>query len=283
MKVPLGFPEKKATNYADMILFNGKIYTVDKDFSMAGAVAIKNGRFLAVGDMDDVAPYEGPETEKIDLKGLPVIPGLMDSHIHFSQLGGMLTGDRSKIRNTTKAWLDSVAEEVARAKPGEWIQMPFPWGFDRELTAKVIDTVSPDNPVHFFTAPNRGLVNSKAMEVIGIRKGEKIERGSFDVDENGEPTGRLTGYANALGAKYGFPNMKAKIAGNARGPEAVETYKERIRAAMKAANKFGLTSVIQQGSNFNEYRAYRELAAAGESMVRAQAEIWMMFWDFIPL
>ncbi|MBW2610146.1 MAG: amidohydrolase [Deltaproteobacteria bacterium] len=278
------FAEGKATNYADMILFNGKIYTVDKDFSKANAVAIKTGRFLAVGSNDVVSRYEGPETEKIDLKGLAAIPGLMDTHIHFTSRGGMLTEKMS--RNTVESILEQIKEKVSKAKPGEWINTPYFWGFDKKLPAKVIDTVSPDNQVHMCGgAPHKGIMNSKAMEALGIRKGAKIDGGGFDVDENGEPTGIVRGYANVLGMQYYRDSWKNVIAGRrpSSPPFSVETYKERIRAAMKEVNMFGLTSINQQGANFTECRAFREIASAGESTVRAQADIWMMIFDYIPL
>ncbi|MBW2610147.1 MAG: amidohydrolase [Deltaproteobacteria bacterium] len=274
----------KSTNYADMILHNGNIYTVDEDFSKAGAVAIKNNRFLAVGNMDDVSRYEGPETEKIDLKGLSVIPGLMDTHFHFTARGEMLTATWS--RNTVESILDQIKEKVSQAKPGEWINVGYPWGFDTKLPAKVIDTVSPDNPVHMCGgAPHRGIVNSKAMEVLGIKKGAKIDGGGFNVYENGEPTGGVTGYVNALGMQYYREGWKHVIEGRRpSSPHAgIETYKGRIRAAMKEANMFGLTSINQQGANFTECRAFGEIANAGENTVRVQADIWMMIFDYIPL
>jgi len=269
----MSFAEKKASNFADMILYNGNIYTVDKEFSKASAVAIKDGRFFAVGGKDDVTRYEGPGTEKIDLKGSCVIPGLMDAHIHFDPLGKRFVPSSSKPKTNVKAWLDAVAEKVAKSKPGEWIHMPYPWGLDKKLSAKVIDTVAPNNPIHFSTAPHRGIVNSMALKIMGIRKGVKIDGGDFEVDENGNPTGHLYGYANAKGTQY--------YGGTAF--ETVEEFKNRIRGAMREVNKVGLTSIYQQAADPKAIRAYRELADAGESTVRVRADVWQMLHDFIPL
>src|SRR5512139_1961902 len=77
-------------NDADLILFNGKILTVDKNFSQAEAVAVKTGRVLAVGKKEEAFRFAGPHTERIDLKGLTVIPGIIDSHYHLEKRGLML-------------------------------------------------------------------------------------------------------------------------------------------------------------------------------------------------
>ena len=68
---------------ADQIFYNGKILIVDSNFSVAEAVAVKSGRISAVGSVAELSSRVGPSTERFDLKGRTVIPGLIDNHMHY--------------------------------------------------------------------------------------------------------------------------------------------------------------------------------------------------------
>ncbi|MBI4465566.1 MAG: hypothetical protein HY647_12755, partial [Acidobacteria bacterium] len=78
---PAGLPPEVVA-YADIVLYNGQILTVDEDFSTAEAVAIRDGKFLAVGRTDRILAMAGPKTQKIDLKGKTAVPGIIDTHMH---------------------------------------------------------------------------------------------------------------------------------------------------------------------------------------------------------
>jgi predicted amidohydrolase YtcJ len=105
---------------ADLALRGGNVITVDNNWRIAQAIAIKDGRFLAVGDDAAIAGHIGPNTQVIELAGKTVVPGLIDSHLHqlFAALNGpavQLLGSRA-VADVQKA----IAERVARSEPGKW-------------------------------------------------------------------------------------------------------------------------------------------------------------------
>ena len=264
-------------NDADLILFNGKILTVDKNFSQAEAVAVKAGRFLIVGEKEEAFRFVGPRTERIDLTGLTVIPGIMDSHHHLEKRGLMLLPG-FPWPDTVEGWLDLIAEKVAVRKPGEWICMTKPYGVEDRFVnwpggpKALMDTVAPDHPVIMSTTPHEGIVNSCALKKMGIRKGATFEGGHFVMDENGEPTGFINAQVNMLCKRNcPIPNI------------SVEEYKQGYREVMKESNQFGLTSVIQPSGDYNSLRALRELADEGETTVRVNTLFWQDAYDWVPI
>ena len=112
---------KETVAPADMVLLNGKIATVDKSFSIAEAVAVRGDRIVKVGTNNDIEPYIGPKTHRIELQGMLVVPGLIDTHAHMTDYGISLT--RLDFRGTTsfRQIADMVAEKAKTAAPGEWI------------------------------------------------------------------------------------------------------------------------------------------------------------------
>src|SRR5437773_1242775 len=139
---------QQATGPVDLILTNGKIITVDPSDSIAQALAIRNGTIAAVGSNEQVRALSGPQTRVLDLNGRTVTPGLIDSHVHFSEAATMYTIDLSGGGVTKMAdVLRLVAERVKTAKPGEWVQGR---GWDegklaerRYITAADLDKVAP--------------------------------------------------------------------------------------------------------------------------------------------
>src|SRR5215467_840266 len=113
------------TPYADTIFTNGKIVTVDKNFSIAQALAIKDGKLIAVGTNADALALRGPNTKVLDLAGKTVIPGLQDSHIHFLSLGEDVTfeADQTYSKNAQDI-VNSIADlKNRRNLPiGDWIR-----------------------------------------------------------------------------------------------------------------------------------------------------------------
>ena len=106
---------------ADLILHNGKIVTVDKNFTTTEAVAVRGDRFVAVGDNATVLKEAGPKTQIIDLDGRTVVPGLIDTHLHMS----MAALNRSAVKLLDARSVDDVkkliAERVAQTPPGQWV------------------------------------------------------------------------------------------------------------------------------------------------------------------
>ncbi|MCB9442868.1 MAG: amidohydrolase family protein, partial [Ardenticatenaceae bacterium] len=181
--------------YVDLIIHNAKIYTVDPDLPWAEAVAMGNGRILAVGRNDEILPLAGPETELLDGNGRLVLPGFTDSHVHFLQVAirnhqislfGM--ADFDEVR-------EKVATAVAQAKPGEWVQG---WGWDENLWSRLpnhadLDDIAPNTPVALARMDmHTWWVNSAALKLAGITaETPDPPESKFERDADGNPTGIL--------------------------------------------------------------------------------------------
>lgn len=187
----------------DLIMFNGKILTVDKDFSIAEAAAVKNGKIVAVGTSQTITDLKGSATKMLDLKGDTVLPGIIDNHMHLTRYVFSKPPYMLDLFYPTVKSLKDVQEQlraaVAVKKPGEWI-LGAGWndtyfeeyGEGFKLSRADLDVIAPDNPVCFRDWSSHYVwANSKAMEIAGITKdtldppGGHIERDS----KTGEPTG----------------------------------------------------------------------------------------------
>src|SRR5579864_3134410 len=177
----------------DTILINGHVITVDAGFSIVQAIAIKDGRFSAVGPTAEIARLAGPATRTIDLHGQTVIPGLADGHLHDA--GGGPGVDLSRARSIADV-LAAVSARVAQIPPGEIIVTNSDW-HEAQLAEhrlpyrKDLDTVSPNNPVVVVRGGHEYILNSAALSRWKISKdlpqpaGGRITRGD-DGELNGE-------------------------------------------------------------------------------------------------
>ena len=192
---------------ADRAYVNGNIYTVDEAFTTASALAVRDGRFIYVGDDAGVQAHVGPTTLVFDLDGRTVIPGLHDAHVHIRFGERELYPRTPDIRTGLGEWatVERMQEVIRRAlatgegmRPGpepRWIVlggwMSDVWDppvFRKEL----LDAAAPDNPVFISRYTHGSGANSKALELAGItRDTPDPEGGHIKKDENGEPTGEL--------------------------------------------------------------------------------------------
>jgi len=186
---PLGFAQ--AADKADLILYNGKVVTVDQSFSIKSAVAVKDGKILAVGGDEVTKNYEAPK--KVDLKGRTLIPGFTDTHVHPMSLS-----PRAIEPTKASSIVEIQAQLRAKAKelgPGQWITG---YGWDealltekRNITSKDLDVATPNNPVVLTRAGSHSSVgNSLAMKAAGItRTTEDPKSGMIEHYADGEPNG----------------------------------------------------------------------------------------------
>ena len=196
----------------DMVLFNGKIVTVDEDFSIAQAVAIKDGLLVAVGSDQEVLALAGAETQRTDLEGNTVLPGFNDSHLHLSwPVGEPPTPSIQQLgkARSIEEIVEVVRQKVAVTPPGELVWMPGGVSRAEQIKEKRwptrhdLDPVSPENPVIvIFSADHVYVTNSLGLSKAGIdrRSVQPHARGLFGefiTDSRGEPTGVLTGRASA--------------------------------------------------------------------------------------
>src|SRR3954453_18927177 len=245
---------------ADLVLRGGRVITVDNDWRVAQAVAVRDGRFVAIGDGATVAHYVGPNTQVIELAGKTVVPGLIDSHLH--QLFAALNGPAVQLLGTrTVADVQvAIAERVARTGPGQWVMASSGWHESildegRMPTRFELDKVSPDNPVFIPRGGHVVTVNSKALALAGIDKNTPNPDGGVIVrDADGEATGVLLESAANL-ARRVLPPAPANMA-------------ELLKIAMRDLNSYGITGVVEPGLNEQQIALYRDVNAAGEMTVR---------------
>ena len=196
----------------DYIINGGKVITVDKEFSFAEAVAVKDGRIIAVGQREEIETLRGSKTKTLDLKGKVILPGINDSHMHLawtivSKPPYMLDLTFPGVKSI-KDIREQVKEAVAKSKPGEWI-IGAGWnqGIIEELVADLIrvpgkddlDDIAPDNPVWLREfSYHTAFANSRALELAGIKKNTPDPiGGTFHKGADGELTGYLVETANA--------------------------------------------------------------------------------------
>ena len=153
---------------ADTILRNGRIYTVDRNFSAVQAVAISNGRFVAAGDEAGVMKLAGPQTQVIDLNGRAVVPGLIDSHLHQSFAATNLPQVQLLQARSIADVQRLIGERVKQTKPGDWVVASSGWHESllkegRLPTRYELDEVAPDNPVLIPRGGHVVTIKSKAL------------------------------------------------------------------------------------------------------------------------
>jgi predicted amidohydrolase YtcJ len=248
---------------AEAVYRNGRIYTLDPNSSIISAVAVMDGKFLAVGGEADVEPFIGPQTQVIDLGGKPVIPGLNDTHDHTMQAGEAAVRVKLDDVKSVAEALQRIKDATTKKKPGEWIigDSWHPTAQLKEecyLTAAEIDTVAPNNPVQVGDG-HISSYNTAAMKIGGVdRNTPNPEGGVIDKDASGNPNGIFEEKAIGLISLH-IP------------PPTVAEMEERFVNAMKVANAYGLTSVTNPGLNPKQVRALQRLMLAHKLTLRYSA------------
>ena len=204
----MALPENGHAQAADRAYVNGTIYTVDQDFSTAQALAVRDGRFIYVGDDEGVRAHIGPNTFVVDLEGRTIIPGLHDAHVHIRYGERELYPRTPDIRTGLGEWasVERMQDVIKQAlttgegmRPGpepRWIVlsgwMSDVWDppvFQKEL----LDAAAPDNPVYISRYTHGSGANSKALELAGItRDYTRIPRAvTSRRTRTGDPTGEF--------------------------------------------------------------------------------------------
>ena len=269
---------------ADLIITNGKVLTVNKNFDIAEAVAVKDGRIVAVGDNPGVKALAGPGTQVIDLAGATMLPGINDAHMHAPFFGATrpplaldLTFPAIKSIGDI---VEAVRRKAAEVKPGEWIR-GFGWnqGSLKECLEDPavlprrsgIDPVSPNNPVILTDfSGHTVLANQKALELAGLhRDSPNPISGEMERD----PQGELTGIFKELGAQALITSHVPIL--------TREEKKIALLNAISILNSHGVTSFTDAaiGPGGESYASgvmsaefvdiYRELLAKGQLTARA--------------
>jgi len=238
-------------NSASLILTNGNFHTVDRENPLATAVAIKDGKFLAVGSEADVMQFAGNDTKVVDLKGHTGIPGLNDSHLHLIR-GGLnynLELRWEGVPSLADA-LRMLKEQALRTPNPQWVRVVGGWNefqfAERRMpTLDEINEAAPDTPVFILHLYDRALLNRAALRVVGYtRDTPNPPGGEIQRDGNGNPTGML----------IARPNAMLLYATLAKGPKLpLEQQVNSTRQFMRELNRLGLTSAIDAGGGFQNY------------------------------
>src|SRR6202045_547734 len=191
---------------ADTVLFNGKILTVDKDFSVREALAIGHGRVLASGTSAAMKKLAGDKAKLIDLGGRTVIPGLTDGHIHGIRAALTFGTEVNWIGvPSLKEALEKVRQAGKVQKPGSWIVVAGGWTEEqfaekRRPSAAEVTEAAPDNPVYIQHLYDWLLLTPKAMEALNIHEDSDVTPGGkLERDGDNHPTGVVIGNGNTLG------------------------------------------------------------------------------------
>ncbi len=255
---------------ADLVILNGKVWTVDPAHPRAEAVAIVGERVAAVGTTAEIRSWIGPATRTINANGKSVLPGFIDAHVHFSSGGAEISGVQLRDAATPAEFARRIGEHARRLPKGEWI-LGGTWDHEQWggtlPTHEWIDKLTPDNPV--FVSRYDGhmaLANRPALRLAGVTRDTPTPPGGTIVkDAQGSPTGLLKDAAMAL--------VDRVI------PEPSEEQRLRaIRAAMAEARRFGVTG-IHDISSTEDVRAYQKLAARGELTLRVYCITPIQQWE----
>src|SRR6267154_4100084 len=191
---------------ADTVLFNGKIVTVDKDFSVQQALAIGNGRIVATGSSTAMKKLAGDKAKLVDLGGRTVIPGLTDGHIHGIRAALTFGTEVNWIGvPTLKEALDKIRQAAKAQAPGSWIVVAGGWTEEqfaekRRPMPQEVAEAAPDNPVYIQHLYDWLLLSPKAMETLSIGSDADVTPGGkLDFGSDGKPTGVINAGGNALG------------------------------------------------------------------------------------
>ncbi|MGA7795502.1 MAG: amidohydrolase [Candidatus Acidiferrales bacterium] len=232
---------------ADTILVNGKILTVDRQFSTREAVAIRDGNITAVGSNSDVRKQAGPKTRVIDLQGRTVIPGFIDSHIHAIRAGQTFTTEVNWVGATSIVEaMNRIHEASLGKKPGSWLIVAGGWNAaqfkeKRRPTQADLVAAAPNNPVYVQLNYEWEVMTPAGFQAMGINSDADLPRpGRLERDANGKPTGAIEdgdGFDVAIALFERLPHP---------------TFDEQVEGTKKffhEMNRLGVTGVGDPGGN----------------------------------
>ncbi len=256
---------------ADLLLINGKIVTVDDQFRIAQAVAIKGVRIVAVGRTADVRREAAAGAKVIDLMGRTVIPGLIDNHAHWIR-----AAEHDELRfdgvTTRKQAVKLLTERLRGAKAGVWIATLGGWSEEqftddpRGFPRDELDRLAPDNPVVIQSVYNHSYLNTAALKAAQIdENAPDPQNGRIEKDASGKLTGVVRGAGGVafVAAKIPLPEHDEWLA--------------NTRKLVSELNSMGVTAWLDaggRGMGAKHYEPFKYLAERGELNIRA-------FWTTI--
>jgi predicted amidohydrolase YtcJ len=240
---------RKPVEAADLILYNGDIYTMEPGQPQARALVIKGNKIIDVCDKDrEALRYHGPETKLIDLRGAFVTPGIIDGHVHFNQAGALINDANLMKVSDEQGLRQEIGRVVSLLEKGEWITGGL-WGAYEQWAAgdsgqapalqkkepwrphrRMIDDLTSDNPVFVCRYDyQEWLANTAALQASGL---DKKSLPGMELDRKGQPTGVIFRDTPAYAALQ-----------KARKPKSEKRLLNENRAALKALREAGIVEI----------------------------------------
>jgi predicted amidohydrolase YtcJ len=255
---------------ASLLITDARVWTGDEAKPWAEAVACRGEKIVAVGNTESIAPLIGPETEVISVPGSMLVPGFIDSHLHFIEGGSVLASVQLRDADSPEEFARRIGEFANSIEPDEWITGGAwdhqNWG--GELPARDwIDEVTPDNPVWVSRLDGHmAVANSLALRLAGVdAETPDVEGGEIVRGDGGRPTGLLKDNAMAYVENAVPPSNEAKL-------------DREVQAAMRYVASHGVTSVHDM-QDFESLEAFRRAHARGEMITRIYSVIPIDQWQ----
>ncbi len=254
---------------ADLVIENARIFTSNRQQPWAEALAVKNGKFIYVGDANGIASYQSAVT--IDLKGQLLIPGMVDGHSHPGYVNVENFGE---VEGDTAAELLSSAKQYADEHPGEeWLRLCC-WPTDMFVEGdqgpkkEVLDAVLPDRLVWFESATAHDFwLNSRALEKLGVNRNTPDPRPGLAMyarDENGEPSGWVK---EGAGVQH-FAEQFA-LTDDSR----IQLHKESVAETIQILSRHGVTSIFDAGN-----KGFGDLTYSVVSQLEKEAKLPLRYY-----
>jgi predicted amidohydrolase YtcJ len=264
-------PAPASAQVADTVLVGGKIVTVDDRFTLAQALAIRDGRIVKVGATAEIEALKGPQTRVIEIGGRTVIPGLIDNHAHWVR-----AAEHDELRfdgvTSRQQALAMLAERVRTTPPGQWIVVLGGWSEEqftdepRGFPVDELDRIAPNNPVVLQAVYNHSYLNTSALIAAKIDPGTPDPQGgSIEKDGSGKPTGLVRGAGGVAFVAARVPLQQQ------------EAWLANTRKLVAYLNAMGVTAWLDaggRGMGAKHYEPYKYLADRGELNIR-------LFWTTI--
>ncbi len=273
MLLPVVAASQVVAQPADKVVTNAYVWTVDEERPVAEAIAILDGKILAVASAEEIRPHIGPDTRVIDAGGKLILPGFIDNHTHFTSGGFQLQSIDLRHAQTEEEFAGLIREWAER-NPGSWItggtwdHDNFPGG--NLPTRQLIDPYTPETPVFVRRYDGHmGLANSYALRMAGITRETPDPPGGQIVrdTENGEPTGILRNAAMDLVARL-IPE------------DSMDDLIDATRLALEEARRNGVTGIHDMASP-DDLKAYQKLHRNGELTTRVYAILPFSRWEHL--
>ncbi len=261
-----GLRAQEVATSPTIILYNGRVLTLDQDFRIASAIAVRNDRIQAVGSSEEILKLGGAKTQKVDLKGKTLIPGFTDSHFHLVSSALALQKLQLTSAGNIKELVDIIAQAAKSIPKGRWVVASRNWTLgqlkeNRLPTRQELDQATTDHPVWVPRGSHRGVANTLALKLAGITKETKASPGGeIGKDESGELDGLLLDTAQ-------IPLQQLL-------PEP--THGDMTQAVVmmqRELNGAGVTSIFLGGASADDIKLLQDLRDAGQLTVRVAARI----------